>query len=337
MDQIAFVIGETFLYWNSIILSMAVAVAICFFLAFYLRDGGKGMSAAAVIPLAIVLSLVISRFFHWYSRADSYAGFSAAMTNYSTGGYALLGTFAGCLLAAGLTRLLGLERRIGRLLDAMCLGGAAGIAVGRLACFYSAADRGQILANYTQLPWAYPVTNAVSGVLEYRLATFLLQAMVTGLFFVGLTVFSRSRKRRDGDISFLFILLYGASQVVLDSTRYDSLYFRSNGFVSIVQVVGAVAMAVSIVVFSVRLVRSRGFRKWYVGMWIAIAALLGLGGYMEYHVQRHGDQALFAYSIMSTCLIIIDAIAIIIYLLGRNKIRRPPENRFLADVQQTEE
>lgn len=328
MDQIAFVIGETFLYWNSIIMTLAVAVAICFFLAFYLRFEGKGLAAAAVIPLAIVFSLVISRFFHWYSRADSYAGFDTAMTNYSTGGYALLGTFAGCLLTALVVWLLGMERRLGRMLDSMCLGGAAGIAVGRLACFYSAADRGQILTNFTKLPWAYPVTNAVSGVVEYRLATFLLQAMITALFFVGLVVFSRSRKRRDGDITFLFIMLYGASQVVMDSTRYDSLYFRSNGFVSIVQVVGAVAMAVSIVVFSVRLVKNRGFRKWYLALWIPIAALLGLGGYMEYHVQRHGDQALFAYSVMGSCLTAIMLIAIGIYLLGRKKVQRAPQGRF---------
>ena len=33
---------------------------------------------------------------------------------------------------------------------------------------------------------------------------------------------------KDGDTFLLFLLMYGASQVVLDSTRYDSLHFRSN-------------------------------------------------------------------------------------------------------------
>ena len=137
--------------------------------------------------------------------------------------------------------------------------------------------------------------------------------------FVGLAIFEwRSRGRKqDGDTCLIFLLFYGASQVVLDSTRYDSLFFRSNGFVSMVQVLAAVAMAFAAVLFSVRLVKRTGLRWWYVLLWLLQAAGVGAAGYMEYYVQRRGNEAVFAYSVMSACLLAVVALALVIRSLGR--------------------
>ena len=65
MDKIAFYSGSTAIYWSSVILTLAAATAICFFLAFYLNKSGNGAAGFAVVPVGIVLSLVFSRFFHW--------------------------------------------------------------------------------------------------------------------------------------------------------------------------------------------------------------------------------------------------------------------------------
>ena len=308
MDRIAFILGETFLYWGSLVMTLAVLTAVCVFLSLYLSKSGNGTAAAVVIPIALVLSLVLGRYQHWYCRADSYESFFSAMTSLFTGGYALMGAFAGCFLAAVLLRLTKCSENLPEMLDAMALAGGAGIALGRLACFFSAADRGQIV-NATGLPWAYPVVNAVSGNLEYRLATFVIQAMVTTLIFLvvlGLYLANRNKDHwKDGDACLLFLLCYGASQVVLDSTRYDSLFFRSNGFVSIVQVLGALAIGLAAVLLSIRMVKARGWRWSYLLLWLCQAALVGGAGYMEYHVQRHGDQAAFAYTVMSLCLTVL--------------------------------
>ena len=42
MDKIAFYSGSLPIYWNSLILTLAAATAICFFLAFYLGKSGNG-------------------------------------------------------------------------------------------------------------------------------------------------------------------------------------------------------------------------------------------------------------------------------------------------------
>jgi len=318
MDKIAFISGETIIYWNSIVYTLAAAVAICFFLAFYLNKTGNAVAGFAAIPLSMFLSMVFARFVHWYSRADSYLDFATAMTDYTSGGYALIGVFAGCTLAAVLLRLVFLHRSIPKMLDSMSLAGCAGIAVGRLASLFNASDRGNILESFRSLPFAYPVTNAVSGATEYRLATFMLQAMVALVLFVILSVFylKGMNKVKDGDTCLIFLLLYCASQVVLDSTRYDSLFFRSNGFVSIVQVFSALGLGLVIAVFSKRLVKATGFKVWYIFLWILIGGCIGGGGFMEYYVQRHGDQAAFAYSVMTVFLAGIVLLTLILRLLA---------------------
>lgn len=325
MERIAFVFGSHFLYWSSVIITLAAAGAICLFLSLYVKKSDNILAAFTVVPLAMALSLVAARLLHWYCYAETYHSFLSAMTDYSTGGFALLGVFAGCAAAALVTRCVRLHRNLPQMLDCMCLSGCAGIAVGRLASLYNASDRGQIIESVRSMPWVYPVVNSVSGITEYRLATFLLQAMLVGILFLALAAYfflGKQPKRKDGDIALLFLLCYGAAEVLLDSTRYDSMYFRSNGFVSIIQVMSTVALVLTIALFSVRLVKGRGFRGWYAAVWVVILALMGCAGYMEYYVQRHGNEALFAYTVMGCCLCGIVILALTLYILSRTPVQR---------------
>ena len=68
-------------------------------------------------------------------------------------------------------------RNLPQMLDCMAVGGGMGIAVGRLASLFNASDRGMVLPDSVGLPFAFPVTNAVSGAVENRLATFMLQSI----------------------------------------------------------------------------------------------------------------------------------------------------------------
>ena len=328
MDRIAFIIGETFLYWNSIILTLAVATAICVFLFLYLREKNNGISAAFLICGCLVTSVIFSRAIHWYCMANAYESLGAALTTYTGGGYALMGVFAACALTAAVMRLLALVRNLPFAFDCMALAGGAGIALGRLACLFTASDRGPVVENLRLFPLVYPVTNAVTGMIEWRFATFMIQAIVTALIFFALLIFhlngqkGRNRKVKDGDTACLFLCFYGASQVVLDSTRYDSLFMRSNGFISIVQILGAAALILTMIYFSVRMVKARGFKWWYIPVWVVYAGCAGGAGYMEYWVQRHGDQAIFSYSVMTGCLIVMLILTCVVRLLAVTRERK---------------
>ena len=327
MEKIAFIIGETFIYWSSIILTLAVVTAICIFTFFYLKNLRNAIAWAIFLPASIVVSLYLSRFLHWYCLTDSYSSMESAMGDFSRGGFALMGVFFGCFAVACVLRLVQIVKSLPELLDCLALGGAAGIAVGRLASIFNGTARGMAVEGITALPWVYPMTNAVSGAVEYRLATFMLQAMATGLIFLILAVFylkgtGKNGSLRSGDTACLFLCFYGASQVVLDSTRYDSLFMRSNGFISIVQILGAAALILTMIYFSVRMVKARRFKWWYISLWLVYAGCAGGAGYMEYWVQRHGDQAIFSYSVMTGCLIVMLILTCVVRLLAVTRERK---------------
>ena len=327
MEKVAFIVGETFIYWSSIILVFAVTAAVFLFLALYIGKSRNILGAAMALPMAFVLSMVLARLVHWYCCTDAYESLHQAMTDYFSGGYALMGVFFGCILVACILRLLQIVKDLPEMLDCMALAGGVGIVVGRFASFFNSSDRGIILEGITELPMVFPVNNAVTGEVEYRMATFMLQAITTAIIVTIVTVVwllgqRKNHKIKNGDAALLFLMAYGASQIVFDSTRYDSLYMRTNGFISIVQILGAVGLVLGIVVFSVRMVRNLRFKWWFIPIWVGMLALIGVAGYMEYYVQRHGHLFVFAYTVMSSCLLGAIVLSVVVYVLTVHRERK---------------
>ena len=327
MEQIAFILDGRIIHWSFLMVALGGAVAVCLFLWLYTRQTDNWSGAAWMLVLSCPLSVFFSRLIHWYCQYSSYTSLQSAITDYSAGGFALVGVFAGCLLAALLVRLTKRVESLGQLLDCACIAGAAGIAVGRLACFFNADDRGMLLTEITRLPLASGTVSPISGLEEYRLATFLLQAFCAGILFLALLHFyllrcAKSVDYRHGEAFGIFMVIYCAMQAVLDSTRYDSLFLRSNGFVSIVQILSAAAIVLVAVIFSVRMVQARKLRFWQFFLWLGMLAGLGCAGFMEYYVQRHGDQAAFAYSIMSAALLAVVLLVLITWALGKKRAVR---------------
>ena len=328
MDQIAFIIDGRVVHWSFLMVALGGAVAVCLFAWLYTRQSENWSGTAWMLLLSCPLSLVLSRLVHWYCRYTSYPDMTTALTDYSVGGYALIGVFAGCLISALLLRLTRRVDNLGQLLDCACIAGAAGISVGRLACFFNADDRGMLLGDTARLPLAYGSISPISGAEEIRLATFLLQAFCAGILFLALLHFYVRQDRtpgitRDGDVFGIFMVIYCASQAVLDSTRYDSLFLRSNGFVSLVQILCLVTLVAAMVVFSARMIKAVGWHPALLLLWVPALALLGGAGYMEYFVQRHGDQAAFAYSTMSVCLGCYALLTLAVRWIGARLQRQP--------------
>ncbi len=145
MSRIAFILGETFLYRDSIVLTLAAAATICLFVSLYRCRGGSVLATAVLIPLALAVSLVLARICFWYCRPTGFADFHSAITNFRTGGFALMGVVFGCVLTMLILRLIRLVPDLPEGLDCLCAAGSAGIAAGRLASLFTDADRGQLL------------------------------------------------------------------------------------------------------------------------------------------------------------------------------------------------
>ena len=147
--------------------------------------------------------------------------------------------------------------------------------------------------------------------MEYRFASFFVEFLLLLLLALFLLRFYL-RHRRDpmkhgpaqGNVALVFLLFFSAIELVLDSTRYDSSFLRSNGFVSLTQLVSAACILGVLIYYSWRSVRANGLRPVHLLLWLLWLVSLGATGYLEYLVQRHGNWYLLCYSLMSvSCLL----------------------------------
>jgi prolipoprotein diacylglyceryltransferase len=338
MDKVMMISGGEYFYWKPVILAIAALCAALLAIGLRIWRGERLLPLAFALPVGTVLSVVCARLIHWYCRFESYAGLRAALSELRGGGYSLIGVFVGMLLAFLLARLLRLTRDLPALLDCAAPAAGLGVALGRLGDLFTAADRGKMIfadEALHRLPFASAVVNATSGAEEWRFATFAFQSIWCALLcLVFLIAALPSHKKRRlvkepwgrGNIFAFFMLLYCCGQIVTDSTRYDALFLRSNGFVSLEQIVCGVAVFAILVVYSVRSILLRRFRFWHPLLWVAALGGLGLAGYMEYYVQRHGSEYVFAYSLMCAGLLVYCAV---VFALWRTTMQRaaaePPE------------
>jgi len=305
MNGIAISLDNLTIYWSGIIIALGIAAALILTQSLYTSHGGNGTAVLAFMPIALVLSVLLSRMLHWYCHGEQYAGFFKAITDYSNGDYCLPGVILGCYLAAVAVRVLGFTNNIERLLDCFAPGAALGIALIRLSALFNTSCRSKIAVEnpiLQRLPFAATVSSN-----EYRFATFFVEFILFLLVFLLLMRFFIRRRRypmkaeqkRDGNTVLLFLMCYGAIELLMDSTRYDSSFLPFNGFVSVGQIMAAVSTFVPLLIFSIRSVRANGQRFVHWLMWIGWVLSIGATGILEYLVQRHGNWYLGCYSAMS--------------------------------------
>ena len=208
---------------------------------------------------------------------------------------------------------------------------ALGIGIGRFNCLFHSHNRGKVVFEREALhglPWSTALTDA-AGRTEWRAAVFCWQGIAALALFAVLLVLFFRRKRRDfreaawedGTVFRFFLLLYGASEILLDSMRYDSGFLRSNGFVSLAQIFGGVSMLLVLILCSRRSVRALKLRPLHFAGWLLWLCGLGLAGYAEYYVQRHGNLYVFCYALMALGLAAAVGVTVLFY---RDTLQKTP-------------
>lgn len=314
MQTIAFILPHATVYYSGILLALAVLGSVSLLLCLRGRQNRSLTQSALFALLSILMAFPLSRLVHWYCNSAQYPSFAAAMTDFRTGGYSSVGAVAAVLLSAVILRALGVIRNLPALLDCAAPAGALALSIGRMACLFSADCRSKFTLEgeyFHRFP--FMVSSALaSGGTEWRIATFAWESISCAIMCaVFLFLFDRIRTApryrkswQNGNVFLLFIGLYGAVTIVLDSTRYDALYFRSNGFVSVTQIFCLASLLLGTVLYSVRSGRSGGVKKRHFVIWLLWLTAAGVGGYMEYVVQRHNDRFLSVYPVMELCFLL---------------------------------
>ena len=172
-----------------------------------------------------------------------------------------------------------------------------------------------------QLPLASGITTS-AGSVEYRFATFFIHfLLMLVICYMLLSFFARRRNiakrhgRAEGDTARMFLLFYSASEVIMDSTRYDSSFLHSNGFVSIVQIAAGVCIIGLLVYYSIHSIKANRFRFYHWLGWLGFLASVGGVGATEYLVQRHGNWYMFCYPAMALCCIMMALVVYCLYII----------------------
>lgn len=153
-----------------------------------------------------------------------------------------------------------------RLLDCVAPGGALIVVFIRLSALFNSSCRSKIAITtplLQHLPIGSGITNSM-GAVEYRFATFFVQAILMLCVTVLLLYFFFARRRlpmkegcpRDGNVAWMFLTFHSAVELLMDSTRYDSSFMHFNAFVSIVQIVSAVCILAALIHYSRLRIRS---------------------------------------------------------------------------------
>ena len=329
MNPIAIYSGSIVIYWSSIIIALGILACLCMSLALCATNREPRSGMLLFVALTVMLSVPLCRAVHWYAHIEQYAGFGAASTDYSNGSYVLSAALLAAFIAAIMVSTLGLCSSAAKLLDAFAPGAALAVAFIRLSSLFNNACRSKIIFQtpaLQQLPIASGITTS-TGTVEYRFATFFMHFLLMLIICYMLLVFFGKRRniprrhgRAEGDTARMFLLFYSASEVVMDSTRYDSSFLHSNGFVSIVQIAAGVCIIGLLVYYSIHSIKANRMRFYHWLGWLGFIAAIGGVGASEYLVQRHGNWYMFCYPAMSLCCI---AMAFVVYCLYKTCCVKP--------------
>ena len=340
MSSVAIYTGQITVYWSGIIIGLGVAMCLSMALALYPADGRHNAAVWVMFPFALFFSIVFARTIYWYCHIEQYTSIRQALLDYSTGSFCLPGVIIGTWLGALIVRMLRITDSAGRLLDAVAPGMALCIAIIRLSALFNSSCRSHIIITekvFQRLPVAVAFTDSAGNV-NYRFATFFVEFLLMLLVTIILIVFYCDHRNdklrggnRGGNVARLFLLLYGAVEAVMDSTRYDShLYhftFLKNlnpyaPFVSIGQVFAAVTILCVLIHYLKESVRARGWKWYHVALLLIYLGSLVAAGYLgEYKVQRTGMYAR-CYIIMTVSMLVMIWVPWVLYLTCRSKKKR---------------
>ena len=332
MSAIAILSGRTVIYWGGLITALSLAAGLCLTFALYPRYNRHSAAVWVFFPFAVILGLFFSRVVYWYCHIELFPSFWDALLDLNRGGYALQGAIPGVWLAAVIVKRLGLVRRTGRLLDAVAPGLCLSFAFLRLGALFSGSCRSYIRlqgAFWQRLPFAVPETDA-GGTVTWPLAAFFLSFLLLLAVTVVLVRFYLRYRRwpmadgsnPNGNVFRLFLLLWGLTEVLVDSLRNDACFFHFTwlrmlnpyvSFVKIGQLFAGFTILFVFLRFTVIRSRGRGFSWKTVLFWLLfLLGLVGAGFFGEYMVQRY-HRHLLCYGVMIASLVLLGFVVLRMY------------------------
>ena len=281
-------------------LSLTAGLALFFFLG---KKRGIGQDALWLTALlALPLGLLGARLFYCVARV--YYFLEIGLENIPRlwdGGYALWGAVGGVALSAVIAAKRE-KQPVGKVLDTLAPPAALVIALTRFAEYFSGEGRGLYMDQ--EAFCFFPVSVYRADYDAWHLAVFVWEGLAALIIFAVLL----RRQRKTRNTTRLFLLLYSACQIWMESMRRDStlrwLFVRVSQLTAGLVIVGLMIAAV------VRWARKAEIRRMkpsgIILCWAAVLAGVGICIAMEFSVEGKifVDLPVWAaYAIMAVCCV----------------------------------
>ena len=233
------------------------------------------------------------------------------------GGYSVTGAILGALLGAKIAEKW-LRTESGALRDCLSVSLPLAVLIERLC------EAGTGLGLGRPVTWAWLAKTGlcprVEGEAVYPIFVF------EALFCLVLVILmeelgQRQVKRAGGDLTRVFLVIYGIGQVLFESFRQDGHMVKH--FVHIQQVVAIVFVVAVLLRWSIRMARHAQLLRGHktallLTVWLLTLAAVGVAIVAEFGVDRWGNR-LGAYGLMAACLALIAAQVCIMRQFAGNK------------------
>ena len=280
---------QTYTYGLYICAGLALAALMLWLLSRHLRL--KEGTAPVQMALSLVLGLILSRVF--YGLLDETLGYVMpvwAMVRLNTGGYSLYGALAGACLAAVVAAKI-VKEKPARCLDVLAPAFLAFTACERLGERWIETfglSRGLTLEVFFQ-PWIAVVDDYET----WFLMTWRIEFVIAVLLCVILTI-KLLKPHRDGNVFLMYMLLFGATQVIMESLRYDG-HMTVRSFVRMEQILSMVLLGVAVIILAVRNWNKR--RALALAVLISIPVVTGIAVGIEFMIDRTDISRLLLYAV----------------------------------------
>ncbi|MBO2517023.1 MAG: hypothetical protein CW338_07090 [Clostridiales bacterium] len=263
---------------------IALAALACFIL-FMIRakKAGRGTAAAAGC-LMTVLGFVLSRLVYCFSTQNFLNDISfRELIAVSHGGFSMFGALGGMVLGAWIAARL-FRKNTGDVLDALAPCLVLFVLIARCGEWNSNLGISRELTEDRGNAWLYGTVFACDQDGFYYLRTYLFEA-VTALVIIIVLLTGTGKNRKSGNLFLRFMILYGATQVIWESLRYDQ-HMKFN-FVGVQHIVSYTVLTIALVILAVRRIRSGGAGKALAALALALVLpVAGAAVFLEFKIDR---------------------------------------------------
>lgn len=317
-----FPVGSFFgvpIYGYSIILCVSIIAGLSL-TAFSRRKRNLPKDAALRYGLwALPLAVVGARIFYCLVRLD-YIFFEQDWTFIFflwKGGFALYGAMLGSFLAA-LIFSKAAKLNTGDVLDCIAPGAALVIAGARFAEALTTQGIGRLVEVESLQFFPFAVQNVYG---DWVMPIFFYEGIVALL--ICFTVYKQLGRKNEkaGNTALKFLLLFGASQVLLESMREDD--FLRWGFVKVSQLMSIGLVLTVAAIFSLRVMINKKATPLLVASgFLLVLAGVGACVFIEFALDKSSIPNLYLYIAMTAVLILMTCITLLYWKAGREKSKK---------------